>query len=112
MPTRLLRSSPGGFCAIASCFVTSFGAKFRWADVIVDFCCLSLKLVVELDGAGHDYEAQAKRDRKRDQELEEQGYRVLRFPNGIVLKAPTEFVKKVGECIAELEQSRLNELCR
>ena len=72
--------------------------KFRrqvpLGNVIVDFCCLSLKLVVELDGAGHDYDAQAAKDRQRDQQLEEQGYRVLRFPNGIVLKAPTEFVEE------------------
>ena len=75
----------------------------------MDFCCLSLKLVVELDGAGHDYESRARRDRQRDLQLESLGYRVLRFPNGIVLKAPSEFVKKVRECIAELEQARLKE---
>jgi very-short-patch-repair endonuclease len=86
--------------------------KFRrqvpLGNVVVDFCCLSLKLVVELDGAGHAYETQAKNDQLRDLELERQGYRVLRFPNGIVLKAPAEFVKKVRECIAELKQARLN----
>ena len=60
-------------------------------NAIVDFCCLSLKLVVELDGAGHAHESQATRDRQRDRELEKGGYRVLRFPNGIVLKAPTKF---------------------
>ena len=78
--------------------------------IIVDFCCLSLKLVIELDGTGHAYASQEKSDRQRDAELEKKGYRVLRFPNGIVLKAPTEFVKKVGECIADLERSRLEEL--
>jgi very-short-patch-repair endonuclease len=81
-------------------------------NAIVDFCCLSLKLVVELDGAGHAYDSQAKRDRQRDRELEKRGYRVLRFPNGIALKAPTEFVKKIRECIAQLEQARLEELGR
>jgi very-short-patch-repair endonuclease len=65
-------------------------------NAIVDFCCLSLKLVVELDGAGHAHESQATRDRQRDRELEKGGYRVLRFPNGVVLKAPTEFMKKRG----------------
>ena len=38
--------------------------------VIVDFCCMSLKLVIELDGAGHAHDAQAKSDRQRDLELE------------------------------------------
>ena len=88
--------------------------KFRrqvpLGTVIVDFCCLSLKLVVEFDGARHDYEVQARRDRLRDQELERRGYRVLRLPNGIVLKAPADFVKKVGEVIAELKQNQLKEL--
>jgi very-short-patch-repair endonuclease len=88
--------------------------KFRrqvpLGNAIVDFCCQSLKLVVELDGAGHAQESHARRDRQRDRELEKRGYRVLRFPNGIVLKAPTEFVKKIQEDISQLEQVRLNEL--
>jgi very-short-patch-repair endonuclease len=88
--------------------------KFRrqvpLGNAIVDFCCLSLKLVVELDGAGHAHRSQAMRDRRRDQELEKGGYRVLRFPNGIVLKAPTEFVRKIQECIAQLEQVRWKKL--
>jgi very-short-patch-repair endonuclease len=43
-------------------------------NAIVDFCCLSLKLVVELDGAGHAHESQVTRDRQRDRELEKGGY--------------------------------------
>jgi hypothetical protein len=36
---------------------------------------------------------------------------VLLFSNrGIVPKAPTEFVRKIQECIAQLEHVRLNEL--
>jgi very-short-patch-repair endonuclease len=88
--------------------------KFRrqvpLGNAIVDFCCLSLKLVVELVGAGHAQQSQATRDRERDRELEKRGYRVLRFPNGIVLRAPTEFVKKIQEYMAQLKQVRLNEL--
>jgi len=87
-----------------------FRRQVPLGNVIVDFCCLSLKLVIELDGAGHDYESQANRDRQRDLQLDSLGYRVLRFPNGIVLKAPSEFVRKVGEYIAELEQRRLKRL--
>ena len=81
-------------------------------NAIVDFCCLPVKLVVELDGAGHAYESKATRDRHRDQELERRGYRVLRIPNGMVLKASAEFVRRIQECIAQLEQARLNELRR
>jgi len=88
--------------------------KFRrqvpLGSVIADFYCPSLKLVIELDGSGHAFKSQASSDQRRDQEFERCGYRVLRFPNGIVLKAPAEFLKKVSECIAALEQARLNEL--
>ena len=81
-----------------------FRRQVRLGNAIVDFCCMSLKLVVELDGAGHATQLQATRDRQRDRELEKRGYRLLRFPNGIVLKAPTEVVKRICECIAQLEQ--------
>ena len=90
--------------------------KFRrqvlLGNAIADFCCLSLKLVIELDGAGHAYELQASKDRERDRELVKMGYRVLRFSNGIVLKAPTEFVRKIRECIAQLEEARLEKFRR
>ena len=89
-----------------------FRRQLPLGSAIVDFCRLSLKLVVELDGAGHAHESQATRDRQRDRELEKRGYRVVRFPNGIVLKSPTEFAKKIREYIAQLEEARLNELRR
>jgi len=59
------------------------GAKFRRqvpiGPYIVDFACLSRKIVIELDGGGHAELNQAKRDTKRDRWLKEQGFRVLRF---------------------------------
>jgi hypothetical protein len=100
------RSLFGDFSAIVSCLAISFAVKSPLHNAIADFCCLSLKLIVDIDGAGHAYETQAKRDGQRDRELKKRGYRVLRFPNGMVLKAPTEFVKKIRECIAQLEQTR------
>ena len=50
-------------------------------DFIVDFCCPSKKIVIELDGSQH-YEDEAKtKDEKRDKELAELGFKVLRFSN-------------------------------
>ncbi|MFN8008521.1 MAG: endonuclease domain-containing protein [Terriglobia bacterium] len=93
-----------------------FHHKFRrqlpLGSAIVDFCCLKLKLVIELDGAGHAFHSQIEKDQKRDHELERNGFRVLRFPNGIVLKSPTEFMNKVRGCISELEQARLEKFLR
>ena len=50
-------------------------------DYIVDFYCLSARLVIELDGSQH-YEAPGQeKDRKRTQALETLGLHVLRFSN-------------------------------
>jgi len=61
------------------------GVKFRRQHsidrYIADFVCLSHKLIVELDGAGHAEPDQADYDRGRSGLLAELGYRVLRFSN-------------------------------
>ncbi|MGI9229865.1 MAG: endonuclease domain-containing protein [Gammaproteobacteria bacterium] len=64
------------------------GHKFRRqqpiGNYIVDFVCMSQKLVVELDGGQHA-EQQA-RDKERDTWLHKQGYRILRFWNNDVIE--------------------------
>jgi leucyl-tRNA synthetase len=50
---------------------------------IVDFCCTSRKLCIEVDGGIHD--EQRERDEERTACLEAAGYRVLRFRNEEVL---------------------------
>src|ERR1043165_2895904 len=63
------------------------GIKFKRqvpiGPYIVDFACLSQKLILEIDGGQH---ADNKADRAREQKLREQGFRVLRFWNNDVLK--------------------------
>ena len=60
------------------------GLKFRFQHVIepsiVDFCCATIGLVVEIDGETHDPDV----DRGRDIGLGQQGYHVLRFTNSDV----------------------------
>ena len=50
---------------------------------VVDFICLELKLIVEVDGGQH---AVPQADAKRTVWLESEGYRVIRFWNNDVLK--------------------------
>jgi very-short-patch-repair endonuclease len=52
---------------------------------VLDFYCSSAKLAVEVDGAAHDFVAQALHDERRDAWLGEQGIRVLRFAAAEVL---------------------------
>jgi len=71
------------------------GLKFRRqvqiGPFIVDFACLALRLIIEADGAAHD----VNRDRERDDWLESQGFRVLRFSNGSIIDRPGELISAV-----------------
>ena len=51
---------------------------------VPDFVCFERRLIVELDGGQHA--AQQSYDTQRDDWLRQQGFRVLRFPDNVVLK--------------------------
>ena len=83
------------------------GFKFRRQQPIdgfvVDFCCFELRLIIELDGSVHAQPSRTRRDRARDRELQGQGFKVLHFPNGLVLRSTEGFVEKVEAVIASLD---------
>jgi len=64
------------------------GFRFRRqhpiGNYIVDFVCIKLKLIIELDGGQH--KEQHRYDAIRDQWLTEQGFAVQRFWNNEVLE--------------------------
>jgi very-short-patch-repair endonuclease len=61
------------------------GFKFRRQHAIgryiVDFVCLDARLVIEIDGDSHGYDAREALDVQRTAFLEKQGFHVLRFWN-------------------------------
>ena len=63
------------------------GYKFKrqvpMGRYVVDFVCFDRKVVIEADGGQH---ADNLADRSRDERLQSQGFRVLRFWNNDVLK--------------------------
>jgi very-short-patch-repair endonuclease len=65
------------------------GLKFRRqhpVDIfIADFYCHQKKLIIELDGSIHDIFEQKEYDEGRTFELEEKGFRILRFKNEEIL---------------------------
>jgi len=65
-------------------------AKFRRQHAIgpyvVDFACVALKLVIEVDGASHDDEEQRAFDTERTAFLARSGWRVARIPNAVVFE--------------------------
>jgi len=68
-------------------------------DFIVDFVCLSKKLIVEVDGKIH--ENQVEKDAERTAILETKGYKVIRFTN-------EEVIDNVDSVVAKIEKELKN----
>ena len=72
------------------------GRKFRRqysiGSYIVDFCCPSEKLVIELDGDSHGEYHKIQENENRDRYIESLGFTVLRFENRFVFREP-EYLK-------------------
>jgi very-short-patch-repair endonuclease len=73
-----------------------FRRQFPIGPYVVDFVCLRLRLVVELDGPFHDPE----HDTVRDAWLVAQGFTILRFPNS-QLVSPDEVLGRILEAAEE-----------
>jgi len=82
-------------------------AKFRQqhliADFIVDFVCLTKKLIIEVDGKIHD--SQKEQDQQRTDILNKLGYKVIRFKNEEVLGDIDNVLSKIKK---ELEISNIS----
>lgn len=66
-------------------------------NYVVDFCCQSKKLIIELDGGGHTNQSNKIKDFERDQKLAALGYKILRFWNNDIdnnLEAVIETIEK------------------
>lgn len=63
-----------------------FRRQVPFDNYVVDFCCHSAKLIVELDGDQHGSDDAVAYDTERTAYLNSRGYRVLRFANWEVMK--------------------------
>ena len=64
------------------CYGFDFHRQKPILNYIVDFYCSKLKLIIEVDGYSHNFKAEE--DKKRDIDLTELGFTVLRFSEGEV----------------------------
>jgi very-short-patch-repair endonuclease len=69
---------------------------------IVDFVCFNRKLIIEVDGGQH---ADSPSDRRRDEWLRGEGFRVLRFWNNDVLKNTDGVLEVISLALAEEAKS-------
>ena len=63
---------------------------------VVDFACHASRLVIEVDGPVHDEPERAVRDLERTAWLNEQGYRVIRFPEKNVRDHLNKVVQRIA----------------
>ena len=81
------------------------GRKFRRqysiGNYIVDFCCPSEKLIIELDGDPHGEYHRIQKDENRDKYLESLGFIVLRFENRFVFQDPEYLKNEIRKFINE-----------
>ncbi len=86
---------------------SQLGAPFRRQHPIgpyfADYCCVPLKLVVEIDGPDHDL----RHDRRRDAFLSAKGFEVLRFSAADAADHTEAVVEAIANAVAvrlQLEQ--------
>ena len=85
------------------------GYKFRGQhpieNYIIDFICLDVWLVIEIDGGYHNIPEQKNADEIRDSRLRELGFTVLRFTNDEITDNLENALKTIHEKADELKQS-------
>ena len=77
---QLLRRSPAGI---------RFRRQYAIGPYVADFYCPSAKLVIEIDGAIHDFEPQADHDARRDELIRSYRVRIVRIPAADVMRSAT-----------------------
>jgi len=75
------------------------------SNYIVDFVCLPLKLIIEVDGYSHQIQENEVNDIKRQKHLEDLGFTVLRFKDEDVLKRIQEVRRIILNNLEKLEVS-------
>ena len=79
----------------------SFKRERPILNYIVDFVCLELLLVIEVDGISHITEEQQDKDVKKDKDLTEVGFTVMRFGAIEVLQNISFVAEEIAKWIDE-----------
>ncbi len=82
-------------------FDIKFKRQVPIGNYIVDFASKEKKIIIELDGSGHQNIEQKEHDKTRDEYLKSQGYSILRFYN-------TDIENNLKEVLAAIRQKILS----
>jgi len=81
------------------CRNQKFRREYPIPPYTADFCCVALKLIVEIDGKHHQTDEGKAKDTARDKFLGERGYEVLRIPGYQVSQDPVAVRHKIESAI-------------
>ena len=89
---QLLRRSPAGI---------KFRRQYAIGPYVADFYCPSARLVIEINGAIHDFEPQAEHDARRDELIGTYGVQVYRIAASEVMRGAASVASAiVDNCLA------------
>jgi very-short-patch-repair endonuclease len=81
----------------------SEGFKFRRkvpiGAYIADFMCFEKRLIVEIDGPSHEAAAQRHHDAAGDGWFRQEGFKILRLWNDLVIGAPDLAIRQILEAL-------------
>lgn len=75
-------------------------------NYIADFMCKELKLVIEVDGYSHFLDEIKIKDEKKQEELENSGYTVIRFQDSEILTQIDRVRLAILNCIEQIENKK------
>lgn len=78
-----------------------FLRQFAIGNYIVDFICRRAKLIIEIDGYSHNFKYE--KDLKRDENLNELGYKVLRFQEKEIHQNLENIIRTIQQYLRNLE---------
>ena len=88
------------------CHGQKFRREFPIPPYTVDFCCLELQFIVEVDGKHHETGEGRSHDGQRDRFLKELGYQVLRVKGYEVLREDSLVLKRIEEALLKRIKER------
>ena len=86
------------------CYGYKFRREFPIPPYTADFCCVELKLIVEIDGEDHFTPQGQLRDQKRDSLLRQKGFEVVRIPGFQLLNELQQALNLIGSAIKKQRQ--------
>jgi len=88
------------------CCDQKFRRELPIPPYIVDFCCVDLELIIEIDGEPHLTPEGLEHDRRRDQYLSSLGYKILRISGYDVVRDGSGVIERIRQFVrAEIDDA-------